>query len=213
MRLHSGAATTAALLLTLCASPVPAQSTWDITDRHGPGRDVDFTTEEGTWMSVDVSPDGSRIVFDLLGDLYLLPIQGGEATLLRGGPAYETQPRFSPDGSRIAFTSDRDGLENLWVMDADGGNARQVTEERERQVSNPAWTPDGQYLVGRKHFRNTRSLGAGEMWLYHVAGGSGSQISERRNWEQNATEPIVSPDGRYIYFSEDVSPGGGFQYN
>src|SRR5690606_10545757 len=87
------------------------------------------------------------------------------------------------------------------------------SREKERQVSNPAWTPDGQYLVGRKHFRNTRSLGAGEMWLYHVAGGAGSQISERRNWEQNATEPIVSPDGRYVYFSEDVSPGGGFQYN
>jgi imidazolonepropionase-like amidohydrolase/Tol biopolymer transport system component len=98
-------------------------------------------------------------------------------------------------------------------MDADGRNARQVSREKERQVSNPAWTPDGMYLVGRKHFRNTRSLGAGEMWMYHLAGGAGSQISERRNWEQNATEPIVSPDGRYLYYSEDVSPGGGFQYN
>jgi len=88
-----------------------------------------------------------------------------------------------------------------------------VSKEKEREVSNPAWTPDGQYLVNRKHFRNTRSLGAGEMWLYHIAGGNGLKLTDRRNWEQNATEPIVSKDGRYVYFTEDVSPGGGFQYN
>ena len=80
-------------------------------------------------------------------------------------------------------------------------------------MSNPAWTPDGQYIVARKHFRNTRSLGSGEMWLYHTGGGAGLRMTDRRNWEQNATEPVVSPDGRYVYFSEDVSPGGGFQYN
>jgi imidazolonepropionase-like amidohydrolase/Tol biopolymer transport system component len=98
-------------------------------------------------------------------------------------------------------------------MDLNGKDLRQVSKEKEREVSNPAWTPDGQYLVNRKHFRNTRSLGSGEMWLYHSSGGNGLKLTERRNWEQNATEPIVSPDGRYVYFTEDVSPGGGFQYN
>jgi imidazolonepropionase-like amidohydrolase/Tol biopolymer transport system component len=186
---------------------------WDVTEAHGPTREIEFETDEGTWITVDVSPDGKTIVFDLLGDIYLLPIGGGEARLLRGGPAYEAQPRFSPDGRQIAFTSDRDGLDNLWVMDADGGNARQVTRERERQVNTPAWTPDGQYVVGRKHFRNTRSLGAGEMWLYHLGGGSGLQLTKRRNWEQNAGEPELSADGRYLYYSEDLSPGGGFEYN
>jgi Tol biopolymer transport system component len=164
-------------------------------------------------MNVDVSPDGRTIVFDLLGDIYTLPIGGGRATLLLGGTAYETMPRFSPDGRRIAFTSDRDGLENIWTMTSDGKDLRQISKERERQVSNPAWTPDGEYVVARKHFRNTRSLGSGEMWLYHIAGGGGLKLTDRRNWEQNATEPTVSPDGRTIYFSEDVSPGGGFQYN
>lgn len=195
------------------ATTAEKSARWDITEPHGPVREIEFQTDEGTWISVDVSPDGRTLVFDLLGDIYLLPIEGGEAKLLRGGPAYETQPRFSPDGKQIAFTSDRDGLENLWVMDIDGGNARQITKERERQVSNPVWSPDGQYLIGRKHFRNTRSLGAGEMWLYHIGGGNGLQLTKRRNWEQNSTEPELSRDGRYLYWSEDITPGGGFQYN
>ncbi|HET9424276.1 MAG TPA: amidohydrolase family protein [Gemmatimonadaceae bacterium] len=220
------------LLLTVAALPAAAQNPpagapptqpatatptiparWDVSARRANTRDVEFDTNVGTWMSLDLSPDGSTIVFDLLGDIYTMPAAGGTATLIRTGPAFESQPRFSPDGRRIAFSSDRDGLMNIWTMDLAGGDLRQISREREREVSNPAWTPDGQYLVGRKHFRNTRSLGAGEMWLYHVAGGNGLKLTDRRNWEQNATEPVVSPDGRYVYFTEDVSPGGGFQYN
>lgn len=197
---------------TRTASPtVPAR--WEVNTPRGPAQTVEFETTEGTWMNVDVSPDGRTLVFDLLGDLYTMPIGGGRATLVLGGLAYETMPRWSPDGRRIAFTSDRDGIENLWTMAADGTDLRQVSRERERQVSNPVWTPDGQYLIGRKHFRNTRSLGAGEMWIWHTGGGSGLKLTDRRNWEQNATEPALSPDGRYLYFSEDISPGGGFQYN
>lgn len=190
---------------------VPAR--WNVMDKRATSKDVDYEVTQGTWMSLDVSPDGKTIVFDLVGDIYTIPVAGGAATLLLGGHAYEMQPRFSPDGKRIAFASDRDGLTNVWTMAADGKDLRQVSKDREREVSNPAWTPDGQYLVNRKHFRNTRSLGAGEMWLYHSSGGNGLKLTERRNWEQNATEPTVSPDGRYVYFTEDVSPGGGFQYN
>jgi Tol biopolymer transport system component/imidazolonepropionase-like amidohydrolase len=192
---------------------VARTAAWDVTTPRGPTSTVEFETDEGTWMSVDVSPDGRTVVFDMLGDIYSLPLEGGEARLLIGGNAYHTQPRFSPDGRHIAYTSDRDGMDNLWIMNADGSEPRQVTKERERQLNSPIWTPDGQYLIGRKHFRNTRSLGAGEMWLYHIDGGSGLQMTTRRNWEQNAGEPNLSPDGRYLYFSEDVSPGGGFQYN
>lgn len=186
---------------------------WDVSVPHGPTTEVSFETREGTWMAVDVSPDGQRIVFDLLGDIYVMSINGGEATLLTGGAAYDVQPRFSPDGTRIAFTSDRDGLDNLWIMNTDGSGLKQVTREKERQVNNPVWTPDGQYLVGRKHYRNTRSLGAGEMWLYHRTGGDGLQLTKRKNWQQDAGEPCLSPDGRYLYWSEDVTPSGFFEYN
>jgi imidazolonepropionase-like amidohydrolase/Tol biopolymer transport system component len=205
----------------LAAQQIPPDTTaraegaarWDVRAVQGPAREVEFDTDEGTWMSLDVSPDGRWIAFDLLGDIYVMPISGGEARLLVGGHSLDVQPRWSPDGRRIAFVSDRDGLENLWTMNADGTDLRQVSREKERQVNSPVWTPDGLALIGRKHFRNTRSLGAGEMWLYHLGGGDGLQLTPRRNWEQNSGEPEISRDGRYLYYSEDVSPGGGFQYN
>ncbi|HLF13452.1 MAG TPA: amidohydrolase family protein [Bacteroidota bacterium] len=186
---------------------------WDVTAAHGPSREIDFETSEGTWMAVDVSPDGKSVAFDLLGDIYNVPMAGGDATLLSGGPAYETQPRYSPDGKWISFTSDHDGVENIWMMRRDGSDRKQISHEKERQLNNAVWSPDGRYIVARKHYRNTRSLGSGEMWMYHIAGGDGLQLTTRRNWEQDAGEPALSPDGRYLYYSEDVSAGGGFQYN
>lgn len=186
---------------------------WDVSAKHGPTSDIEFETSEGTWMAVDVSPDGQWIAFDLLGDIYTMPITGGEAKAVTSGPAYDVQPRFSPDGKKISFTSDRDGMDNLWIMDVDGKNTKQITKEKERQVNNGIWTPDGQYLIGRKHYRNTRSLGAGEMWLYHTGGGNGLQLTKRRNWQQDAGEPDISPDGRYLYWSEDVTTSGFFEYN
>ncbi len=124
------------------SSKTPA---WDITAAHGPAKTVEFDTDEGTWISLDVSPDGKKIVFDLLGDIYSMPVGGGEATLLSGGPAMEMQPRFSPDGSKISYTSDRAGGDNIWIMDADGKNAHAVTKESVRLLNNAVWTPDGQY--------------------------------------------------------------------
>lgn len=189
------------------------EPSWDVSSPPGPSTTVEFEVTEGTWMAVDVSPDGRQIVFDLLGDIYIMPIGGGTATALTSGHAYDVQPRFSPDGKMISFTSDRDGLDNLWIMNNDGSGLKQVTKEKERQVNNAVWTPDGKYLIGRKHYRNTRSLGAGEMWMYHVGGGGGVQLTKRRNWQQDAGEPDVSPDGRYVYWSEDVTPSGFFEYN
>ncbi|MGV3640785.1 MAG: amidohydrolase family protein [Adhaeribacter sp.] len=186
---------------------------WSVTETHGPSRSVEFSTSEGTWMNLDLSPDGREIVFDLLGDIYALPLAGGTARLLAGGPAYEVQPRFSPDGKSISFTSDRDGGDNIWIMNRDGSQPRQVTKESFRLLNNATWTPDGQYLVARKHFTSGRSLGAGEMWAYHFSGGGGMQLTKRKNDQQDAGEPVVSPDGRYVYFSEDMSGGTTFEYN
>jgi imidazolonepropionase-like amidohydrolase/Tol biopolymer transport system component len=176
--------------------------------------DVAIDVTEGTWMSLDVSPKGDSVVFDLLGDLYVMPLSGGEAKALTSGPEWDMQPRFSPDGESIAFTSDRGGGDNLWVMGKDGSEPKAVSKETFRLVNSPAWSPDGQFLVGRKHFTAKRSLGAGELWMYHRSGGGeGVQLTERQNEQKDLGEPAFSPDGRYVYFSQDVTPGKVFEYN
>jgi dipeptidyl aminopeptidase/acylaminoacyl peptidase len=100
---------------------------------------ISFTTDEGTWMSLDISPDGKQIVFDLLGDLYLIPAGGGEAKRITSGPAWDCQPRFSPNGRQIAFISDRNGSDNLWLINVDGSQiegkeAKKVSEETDDQL-------------------------------------------------------------------------------
>ncbi|EDM44659.1 WD40-like repeat/amidohydrolase domain protein [unidentified eubacterium SCB49] len=209
-----------AFTLLLASTLSFAQKDTDLTkwDVNNPGKDFNykthkFTTTEGTWMNLDVSPDGQTIVFDMLGDIYTMPITGGKAKAIRTGIAFEVQPRFSPDGKHISFTSDAGGGDNIWTMDASGDNATQVTKENFRLLNNAVWMADGNYLIARKHFSSGRSLGAGELWQYHKTGGSGIQLTARKNDQQDVGEPFVSADGKYVYYSEDMYPGGFFQYN
>jgi imidazolonepropionase-like amidohydrolase/Tol biopolymer transport system component len=123
------------------------------------------------------------------------------------------QPRFSPDGRRIAYVSDAGGGDNVWVMDADGRGARAVSTEDFRLLNNPVWHPSGDYLAARKHYSGTRSLGSGEIWLFHASGGKGVALNEKPNWQKDLGEPAFSPDGRYVYFSQDATPGRTFEYN
>lgn len=203
------------LPLTINAQEDVKEAKWDVAK---PGESFNykkqnFTTSEGTWMNLDVSPDGKTIVFDMLGDIYSMPISGGKAKVLRAGIPFEIQPRFSPDGKFISFTSDAGGGDNIWVMKIDGTDVRQITKEDFRLVNNAAWMPNGNYIVGKKHFSSQRSLGAGEMWQYHISGGSGNQLTKRKNDQQDVNEPVISSDGKFMYYSEDVYPGGYFQYN
>lgn len=172
-----------------------------------PDRTVEFTTTEGTWMSLDVSPDGRTVVFDLLGDLYALPIGGGRATRLTRGPAYDAQPRYSPDGREIVFVSDRAGSEDIWVMGSDGSDPRPITHDPYSRFISPSFTPDGQSILVSRSALQTygRSI---ELWVYHRAGGKGVVIvptestpdMPRDDWN-NAVGAVASPDGRFIYYS------------
>ncbi|MGH7858862.1 MAG: amidohydrolase family protein, partial [Candidatus Binatia bacterium] len=186
---------------------------WDVNDPPGEESEVAIDTTTGTWMSLDVAPDGKELVFDLLGDLYTLPIGGGEARRITSGMAWDEQPTYSPDGRFIAFTSDREGGDNLWLAKRDGSDPQQVSKEEFRLVNSPAFSPDGDYLVGRKHFTSERSAGAGEVWLWHKSGGDGVQLTKKPNDQKDLGEPAFSPDGRYVYFSQDTTPGETFQYN
>lgn len=217
-------------LLLLCGSPLflaglPAaastdQASWDVNRPAFSAKPVSaqFQVSEGTWMSLDVAPDGRHLMFDLLGDIYELPIAGGEARSLTSGHAWDMQPRYSPDGRHIAFTSDRTGGDNIWTLERSSGDLKQITFETFRLLNNPSWSPDGQYLAARKHFTTSRSLGTGEIWLYHAAGGennSGQRVVPRPSptFQKEQGEPAFSPDGKSLYFSLNTTPGDTFIYH
>lgn len=205
----------AAMALSTAAIANDEDAKWDVSAPPlGEMREVAIDVDEGTWMSLDVSPDGRTIAFDLLGDIYTMPIGGGDATAIAEGLAWDIQPRWSPDGSKIAFTSDRGGGDNIWIMNVDGSDKRQVTKEDFRLLNNPTWSADGRFIAARKHYTTQRSLGVGEIWLYHVSGGAGVQLVERPSeaHQKELGEPIFSADGKYIYYSQNVTPGSTFIY-
>lgn len=186
-----------------------------------PERKLEFSTDEGTWTSVDISPDGKTLLFDLLGEIYTMPGEGGEAKLLFGGMAYEAQPKFSPDGKRVVFVSDREGSENVFIADTAGGNLKQLTRETQASFLSPVWTPDGEYVIVS---RRTPAGGSHELWMYHVKGGTGVQVTRSRTQPVAPGPPApgsratsrrdlgvaVSPDGKYLYYARRT---GEFSYN
>ncbi len=210
------------VLLLLAAAAVAADDHdeagegWSVTEPLGDWQTIAIDTREVTWSDVDISPDGQHLVFHMLGDLYRVGIDGGEAEALTDDIAWNFQPRYSPDGSRIAFVSDRDGAENIWTMDADGANLQQVSKERDHLLHNPAWSPDGDYIAARKGYVSQRSIPAGAIWMYHRSGGGGVELVERLHGPQsqkNIAEPFFSPDGKHLYFSQDVTAGRVWEYN
>ncbi|HKG92797.1 MAG TPA: amidohydrolase, partial [Gemmatimonadaceae bacterium] len=183
-------------------------------------RELKFTTDEGTWLSLDVSSDGRTIVFDLMGDLYTMPMAGGKATRITDGPALDAQPRFSPDGRTIAFVSDRNGSDNLWVADADGRNPRAITKGEKSMYLSPEWTPDGKYIVVSK---NAALFGTTyDLWMYHKDGGAGLKVTNAQPAPAGPPNPFNPPspsnyvgaafgkDGRYIYAATRLGGAGGY---
>lgn len=189
---------------------------WDVLNPPGERQTITIDTKQTTWSNLDVSPDGKTIVFDMLGDIYSMPINGGKATALTGDMAWNTEPVFSPDGKTIAFISDRKVGDNIWLMNTDGTDLRQVTKESRHILHNPEWSPDGNYLVGKQGHMSGRSIAAGSIWMYHKSGGTGVEVRERlhgKKSQKNVAEPIYSPDGQYLYYSVDATSGHVWAYN
>ncbi|MEE9374140.1 MAG: amidohydrolase, partial [Saprospiraceae bacterium] len=164
-----------------------------------PEREYILDTDEGTWTSVDVSPDGQQIVFDMVGNLYIIPINGGKAKKIIGDMSYETHPKFSPDGQHLAFTSDRSGSENIWTYDLKEEEWTQITKDSDQHYQSVEWTPDGEYLIAAKGGRNWK------LHMYHKDGGSGAQLIKKPE-NLKASEPAFGKDKRYIWFSRRRGP-------
>lgn len=173
---------------------------WDVTVPRGDTRTIDFTVDEGTWMSTDISPNGEWIVFDLMGHIYRMPAEGGQAESLtqNSGLAFNFHPVISPNGEYIAFISDRKGQNNLWIMEADGSNPEAVFTSNSTTASQPVWTPDGKYIIVK------RSEG---LWMYHRDGGDGILLVSDEEAD-DPSWPSVSADGRYLYFMVETGGAG-----
>jgi Tol biopolymer transport system component len=156
------------------------------------------------------SPDGKRVVYRTTGvggafDLFTVPAAGGAPTRLTATAASELSPRFSPDGTRLAFSSNRSGQVQIWVLTLRTRKARQLTHGTASLM--PAWSPDGRKLA---------FVRGGQIWTMNADGsgqraiGSGTPLS--------AEHPSWSPDGRRIAFSRNGevlvmnATGGGRRY-
>ena len=220
MQKSISSAAVAALLLVF-GSALPAQTapaTQEIRGKLGdslplqPGRLLRFDETEGTWVSLDISPDGKEIVFELLGDLYRMDIHGGATQCIACGLPFDSQPAYSPDETRIAFVSDRSGNENLWMAKPDGSDPIQISGLDDNSVFiSPAWAADGRSIFIS---RFKPDLNAFEIWRYPMDGSPVMQITHAKSSadtskedRSNALGAVASPDGRYLYFEEKIGPG------
>jgi Tol biopolymer transport system component/imidazolonepropionase-like amidohydrolase len=201
---------------TETAESTEDKNEWDVLNPPFELNELAINTDQVTWASLDISPDGKMMVFDTLGDIFTVNANGGQATALTQDFGWNIHPAVSPDGKKIAFSSDRGGLSNIWVMDIDGTNLKQVTKEKNNIMHSPKWSPDGEYIVATKGIMSSRSIPAGELWMFHHSGGDGVQLKARVNGkkdQKNIADPAFSPDGKYLYFTQDISSGYRFSYN
>ena len=166
-------------------------------------RRVPIKTNEGTWMSLDVSPDGKTIAFDFMGDIFTMPVTAGKPTQFTKGMAFDSHPKFSPDGTKLLFVSDRSGGENIWWFSLDKKDSLQITKANIDHYQSAEWTPDGNYIIGS---RGTRNL---KLWIFHKDGGSGAQLITKPD-NLKTVEPAFGADGRYIWYAQRT---GAWNYN
>jgi len=169
-------------------------------------REIAFSVDEGTWLSLDVSPAGDQLVFELLGDIYGLPVAGGEATPVLTGTAFQSQPRYSPDGTWVAYVSDESGADNLWIARSDGSDARRISDRTGSTFISPEWSADGETLFA------TVVTGAfervAELWAFDVTVGSGTRLVGNGN---GPSAPLVSSPAPGPY-GASVAPDGSIYY-
>ncbi|HWZ31391.1 MAG TPA: amidohydrolase family protein [Bryobacteraceae bacterium] len=208
---------TCRLLLILACVTLAAQDSKPPAKKPGlplkSERKIEFGTDEATWLSLTLTPDGKTIIFELLGDLYSLPVTGGAAKPITTGMAFDSQPSVSPDGKRIAFVSDRDGSENLWICNIDGSDPKQVSKDAQGDFESPSWTPDGDYVLVSRKPNNALH----EVWMYNIQGGSGVQVTKSSptatttpQQRLRALGVVASADGKYFYYARRT---GNFTYN
>jgi Tol biopolymer transport system component len=172
------------------------------TARQRPGSVIDVTVQEGTSMSVAVSPDGRTLAMDLQGGIWTVPAAGGPATRVTGIYEDARQPTWSPDGKWITYFGYKDGGYDLWNIAPDGSGQHRLTwgpfDDRE-----PAWSHDGTRVA----FSSDRGNPLGSDYNIWVLD---TRTGELRQLTKAASEdfmPTWSPDDREIAFASTRENG------
>jgi len=162
-----------------------------------------------------VSPDGRRLVYTRYVEqtaIYRLPGPGqpGTSSNLIASSRFNGSPAYSPDGSRIAFMSNRTGRDELWITDGEGRNPKQLTFFGRATLGSPRWSPDGKEIV----FDSTVD-GPAKIYRISVETGVSRRIT---SGPSSDVRPSWSHDGKWIYFGSDrrdawqiwkIAPAGG----
>ena len=173
-----------------------------------PNRTIPIETSEGSWLSLDISPDGKTIAFDMLGDIYTMPFGGGDAIPFSTGMTFDSQPRFSPDGKSLVFISDKSGSENVWIVSIDKKDTLQLTKDSNQRFHSPEWMPDGEYIIVSK---GKYPWGAHKLHMQSIHGGRGLNLVANVPATTRMSGPAVSADGRYVWYAQQS--GSLIQYN
>ncbi len=155
------------------------------------------------WMrDVKISPEGDKIAFGYKGDIYTVPVTGGEARRLTTLPSYESNPVWSPDGTKIAFASDRHGNFDVFIMDAGGGEATRLTSNSASEIPE-SFSPDGKDVFFSAAIQNPASsvmfpsARMTEFYAVPVAGGVSRQVLGTP-----AQMPVFTPDGSRMLYQD-----------
>jgi Tol biopolymer transport system component len=190
-------------LIAFCSSRSGAFQIWAM---NADGSNVHMVTDgNGFFTFPDYSPDASKIVFggtasdaDVNDNVYVINADGSglEKLTTDGNNDY---PTYSPDGRKIAFISDRTGVEQVWVMNADGSNQTQLSHSGVVEDQLPDWSPDGKRIAFAQG-----DFGAGRIWVMNADGTKPVQLTSGPGDDFGTA---WSPDGQRIAFVRDFANG------
>src|SRR5262245_35687491 len=193
-------------LVTLCLV-IFISGSQPTAQTSSPQATITVRTNEGTTLAFDISPDARSIVFDLLGQLWLVPASGGVARPITDAvrdSAEDLDPSFSPDGHRVLFRGERNGRTGLWLVSLEAGSPRQLTQlaNPDGYDGNAAWSPDGRTIA----FAHTvipnspDSRPRSAIMLLDVASGNVRELSIKGLPSPSVSDPVWLGDGKQIAF-------------